>query len=114
MMLSVDERYDLFKCTLQKCSSNILSMKDDDFRYTLFEELTTDIISFLHNNTLDLLIDEGYIDETIYNKCSELRETYISEEKNLSELSDINKIKSMPMFCRIVKLADEIINLLYI
>ncbi|RKM58184.1 hypothetical protein D6853_01200 [Butyrivibrio sp. X503] len=113
-MLSEDERYDLFKCTLQKSSSNILSMNDDDFRYTLFEELPPDIISFLHNNTLDLLIDEGYIDETIYKKCSELREIYIGEEKILSKLSDMDKIRASTSFRRIIKLADEIINLLYI
>ena len=113
-MLTVDERYELFKDALFKCSSLILSKEDDDFRYTLFEELTIDIISFLHKNTLDLLIDEGYIDETIYNKCSQLREIFIGEEKKLYELSDINRIKSSTMFCRIVNLADEIINLLYI
>lgn len=113
-MLTVEERYELFKSTLLKCCSDILSKNDDDFRYTLFEELPIDIISFLHNKTLDLLLDEGYIDETIYNKGSDLREIYIESERKLFELSDIDKIKSSTMFCKIVCLADEIINLLYI
>ena len=51
-MLTVEERYELFKSTLLKCCSDILSKNDDDFRYTLFEELPIDIISFLHNKTL--------------------------------------------------------------
>ncbi len=113
-MLTVEERYELFKSTLLKCCSDILSKNDDDFRYTLFEELPIDIISFLHNKTLDLLFDEGYIDETIHDKCSDLREIYIGAERKMFELSDVNKIKSSTMFCRIVNLADEIINLLYI
>lgn len=79
-MIAVSEKYELFKSTLLKCCSNILYKSDDDFRYTLFEELPIDIISFLHNNTLDALIDEGYIDERIYNMCSELREMYMREE----------------------------------
>ncbi|MCR4942552.1 MAG: hypothetical protein K5978_07165, partial [Campylobacter sp.] len=77
-MLTVDERYELFKSTLLKCCSNILTKNEDDFRYILFEELSINIISFLHKNTLDLLIDKGYIDETIYDKCSELREIYVN------------------------------------
>ena len=113
-MIAVSEKYELFKSTLLKCCSNILYKSDDDFRYTLFEELPIDIISFLHNNTLDALIDEGYIDERIYNMCSELREMYMREEKRFFELSDINEIKSSSDFCKIVGLADEIVNLLYI
>lgn len=114
MMLTVDERYELFKSTLFKCCSDILSKNDDTFKYILFEELPIDITSFLHHNTLDVLIHEGYIDESIYNKCSELREAYIDEEKNIFELSDVEKIKSSIIFCRMLNLADEIIKLLYI
>ena len=114
MVLSIGERYELFKNTLLKCCSSILSKNDEEFKYTLYEELPIDINSYLHKDTLDLLIDEGYINEEIYNKCSELREICIKEEKILFEMKEINTIKSSIVFCRLMNLADEIIGLLYI
>jgi hypothetical protein len=113
-MLTADERYDLFKSTLVKCSSDILSKSDDLFEHTLYEDLQISVVSFLHNNMLDVLIDEGYIDETIYNKVSELREIYLGEEKGILDLGDPDRIKSSTGFRKILDLADEIIELLYI
>ena len=111
-MLSVDERFELLKYTVNACSSDILNMSDHDVKYTLFEELPVDMDGFLRNSVLDILISEGYIDENIYNKCSELRKNYMASEENMKELSDINKIKSSYELGQIMNLADDILSCL--
>ena len=39
----------------------------------LFEEFAVDAVIFLHETMLDALLDEGMIDDEIYQKCKELR-----------------------------------------
>ena len=113
-MLTVDERYELFKSVLVKCSSNILTKNDKEFKYIIFEDLGVEINSFLHDTSLNTFIEEGYINESIYNKCSELRDLYLSEEEKLFSLSNVEKIKTSTTFTAIVKRADEILDFLYV
>ena len=110
-MLTIDERYELFKNTIVACSSNILSKNDKDFMYVMFEVLSIDVNSYLHKNTLDTLISEGYIDETIYVKCTELKQIYMNEEQGFRKLPSIEKIKLSAAFSRIIHLADEVLKL---
>lgn len=111
-MLTIDERYDLFKSTVIKCGSDILSKNDIDFRYILFEELSVDIVSYLYSDSLDVFVQAGYIDEEIYDKCVELREIFMREEHSFLLLSDVEKIKVSAAFSQIVNLADEIMRLI--
>ncbi|MBQ8489915.1 MAG: hypothetical protein IJ535_09055 [Pseudobutyrivibrio sp.] len=113
-MLTIDERYEIFKNTLCKCSSKLLNKNNEEFKYLLFEDLAVEINSFLHDTALDTFIEEGYIDESIYNKCIELRDLYLNEEENYMSLSDVNKIRESTKFNKMIKLADEILTMLYV
>ena len=78
----------------------------------MFEELSIDVYSFLHGNTLNELYEEGYIDEKMLDKSSELRRMFQDEEQRLRDLMDVERIKGYSGFIKIINLADEIIDLM--
>ena len=55
MIISLEERYENFKKTIQECGSYLLTESDDTIKHNLFEEFSIDAISFLHEDTLNLL-----------------------------------------------------------
>lgn len=67
-MISLEERYQNFKKTIQECGSYLLTESDDTIKHNLFEEFSIDVISFLHEDTLNLFLDEGMIDDDILEK----------------------------------------------
>lgn len=68
MMISLEERYENFRKTIQECGSYLLTESDDTIKHNLFEEFSIDVISFLHEDTLNLFLDEGMIDDDILKK----------------------------------------------
>lgn len=69
MMISLEERYENFRKTIQECGSYLLTESDDTIKHNLFEEFSIDVISFLHEDTLNLFLDEGMIDDDILKKA---------------------------------------------
>ena len=67
-MISLEERYQNLKKTIQECGSYLLTESDDTIKHNLFEEFSIDVISFLHEDTLNLFWDEGMIDDDILEK----------------------------------------------
>lgn len=71
-MISLEERYQNFKKIIQECGSYLLTESDDTIKHNLFEEFSIDVISFLHEDTLNLFWDEGMIDDDILEKAGQL------------------------------------------
>lgn len=111
-MLSIEKRYEFFKNTLEECGTDILLKSEDILEYKLFEEFAADAVSFLHENMLDALLDEGMIDDEIYQKCKELRNLYLSIQSN-SLLLNAREVKASTEWKNIMKLSDEIRQKLY-
>lgn len=111
-MLSIEERYELFKNTLEECGTDILLEREEVIEYKLFEEFAVDAVSFLHENMLDVLLDEGMIDDEIYDKCKELRNLYLSMKTN-SLLLNAREVKTSIEWKQIMHLSDEIRQKLY-
>ena len=86
-MISLEERYQNFKKTIQECGSYLLTESDDTIKHNLFEEFSIDVISFLHEDTLNLFLDEGMIDDDILEKSIVLRNSFMQLEKNVELLS---------------------------
>lgn len=59
----------------------MLTQSDDTIKHNLFEEFSIDVISFLHEDTLNLFLDEGMIDNDILEKIIELRNSFLQLEK---------------------------------
>ncbi len=112
VMLSIDECYELYKKTLEECGSDILLEEEEVVAYKLFEEFATDAISFLHESLLDVLLDNGMIDNEIYEKSRELRKKYLSIEAD-STLLNVKAVRTAQKWKELLILSDEIRNSLY-
>lgn len=108
-MITVKERYDCFKQTLYECSSEVLHLSDDLLLRYIFDELPIDIRNYLFEESLKILFNDGYIDETIFTKCVELKDCYLKAEDGLRS----HNIRNSPELKHIISLADEIRAILY-
>lgn len=112
MIISLEERYENFKKTIQECGSYLLTESDDTIKHNLFEEFSIDVISFLHEDTLNLFLDEGMIDDDILEKSIELRNSFMQLEKNV-ELLSVEAVRTVEEWKRLLRRSDEIRKLLY-
>lgn len=112
MMISLEERYENFKKTIQECGSYLLTESDDTIKYNLFEEFSIDGISFLHEDTLNLFLNEGMIDDDILEESIELRNLFMQLEKN-EELPSVEVVRTSEEWKRLLRKSDEIRKLLY-
>ncbi len=111
-MISLEERYQNFKKTIQECGSYLLTESDDTIKHNLFEEFSIDVISFLHEDTLNLFLDEGMIDDDILEKSIALRNSFMQLEKNV-ELLSAEAVRTFEEWKRLLSASDEIRKLLY-
>lgn len=111
-MISLEERYQNFKKTIQECGSYLLTESDDTIKHNLFEEFSIDVISFLHEDTLNLFLDEGMIDHDILEKSIVLRNSFMQLEKNV-ELLSVEAVRTFEEWKRLLRASDEIRKLLY-
>ena len=111
-MISLEERYQNFKKTIQECGSYLLTESDDTIKHNLFEEFSIDVISFLHEDTLNLFLDEGMIDDDILEKSIALRNPFMQLEKNV-ELLSAEAVRTFEEWKRLLSASDEIRKLLY-
>ena len=111
-MISLEERYQNLKKTIQECGSYLLTESDDTIKHNLFEEFSIDVISFLHEDTLNLFLDEGMIDDDILEKSIALRNSFMQLEKNV-ELLSAEAVRTFEEWKRLLSASDEIRKLLY-
>lgn len=112
IMISLEERYENFKKTIQECGSHLLTESDDIIKHNLFEEFSIDAISFLHEDTLNLFLDEGLISYEIFKESIKLRSLFLQlEEKR--ELFNVEAVKVSEEWKRLFKISDEIEKLFY-
>lgn len=112
-MLSSSERYEMLKITLKECCNDLLKKTDEEINYYLFEVIPIDINSYLHKNTLNILLNEGMIDSLIYSKCIELR-NYFNENIDPIKKTSHKDIKNATTVKTFARMADYIIELLYL
>lgn len=111
-MISLEEKYENFKRTIQECGSYLLTESDDTVKHNLFEEFSIDVISFLDEDILNLFLDEGMIDNEILEKSIELRNLFLQLEKN-AELLSVEAVRAFEEWKRLLRISDEIRQLLY-
>lgn len=111
-MISLEEKYENFKRTIKECGSYLLTESDDTVKHNLFEEFPIDVISFLYEDTLNLFLDEGMIDNEILEKSIELRNLFLQLEKN-AELLSVEAVRAFEEWKRLLRISDEIRQLLY-
>ena len=89
-----------------------MAESDDTVKHNLFEEFPIDVISFLYEDTLNLFLNEGMIDNEILEKSIELRNLFLQLEKN-AELLSVEAVRAFEEWKRLLRISDEIRQLLY-
>lgn len=100
------ELYEYFIETFDFFGTHILSKSDEEVEYLIFEEFDSNVISFLHYNSLDVLLKHNYIDNDIYKLCLQFREQSM---KLINEkLWNVNEVKTNYQWLELMKFADLI------
>jgi len=90
-MSSIEESYKLFSDTLSYLNNERLREGDDDLSYFIFEELPVDAVSFLHEWTVDRLIEAKKIPATIRADVLQLRTQIIEQLDRTNSIEQYRK-----------------------
>jgi hypothetical protein len=107
---TVNDLMEDFTDTLQQCGTHLLKKSNEDVEYYIFEEFDVCAGSFLHQNTLTVLLEAGLITEDIAKKSSELREKFFALEN--TNQWDVDSVKCSAEWRELLELSDEIKSLL--
>lgn len=102
----------LYKRTIEECGTNILKLDDESIEYYLFEQFSVDAVSFLHDDILTILLDEGLIDGNIYEESRKLRELFFIIENDV-KLWNVVAAKMADEWRELMNLSDKIAGMLY-
>lgn len=80
--ISIIELNNLFIDTLQRCAYDLINKDDETIEYELFEEFDIGVNSFLHEDSLDLLLKDNFIDNDIKELSLKLREMFLLLEED--------------------------------
>ena len=107
--LSYAKLYEFFLQTLDHCGLFLLNEDADSIEWHLFEEFDSGSITFLHENTLDCLLDGGNITAEVYSLCQSLRKKFRDLEE--TSLWQVEAVCLTPEWYEILSLADKIKNM---
>lgn len=78
--ISPEELYSLYKDTLYKCQSKIFNYADDIIETMVFEDFVIGATSFLHDDSLNTLINNHLIDKKQYDLSRKIRALFFEIE----------------------------------
>ena len=78
--ISPEELYSLYKDTLYKCQSKIFNYADDIVETMVFEDFVIGATSFLHDDSLNTLINNHLIDKKQYDLSRKIRALFFEIE----------------------------------
>lgn len=91
--------------TLAYLDKERLKASDDNLRYLIFKELSSDAVSFLHQWTVDRLIESNKIPEDVRSEILNLRTRILYQ---LEKTSSIEEYRSESNWEKIRNQAEEI------
>ena len=107
--ISVNRLYEFYYDAIERCTSKVILLSDEEIEYNLYEEFDVAAISFLHDDSLARLLAAGLINEKAMMISREVRNTWI-------ELQKINwttkKIRNEPRWKDLFALCDRLLLLL--
>lgn len=104
--ISCTKAFELFIDTLDHFGTFLLNADTEDIGWCVFEEFDGESITFLHENTLNRLLDGGYISAEVYPLCQLLRKRF--RELEGTALWDVEAVRSAPEWYELLVLADKI------
>ena len=73
----------------------------------LFEEFSIDVVSFFHEKSLNVLLEEEFINEEIYSECLKIRATYLNIEMNSPQLLNVKSVRESDTWKSLFDLSDK-------
>ena len=104
--ISCTKLFELFINTLDHFGTFLLNAETEDIGWNVFEEFDGDSITFLHENTLNRLLDGEYISAEVYPLCQLLRKKF--RELEGTDLWDVEAVRSAPEWYELLVLSDKI------
>jgi hypothetical protein len=104
--ISCAKLFEFFTDTFNHFGTFLLNADTEDIEYYMFEEFDCDSITFLHENTLDRLLEGGYISAEVYPLCQLLRKKV--RELDGTDLWNVEAVRSAPEWYDLMVLADKI------
>lgn len=104
---SLNRLYNNFLDTFNHCGSFLFYQTDDAIMHHLFEEFSIDVVSFFHENSLNILMKEMLINEEIYFACLKIREMYMNIEMNMPQLLNAKSVRESETWKLLFDLSDK-------
>lgn len=104
--ITVGKLFELYIDTLDKCSESTRNLTDEMIEYNIFEEFIVGVTSFLANNSLNNLLDNGLIDEQIFADSVELRKLTLKLDG--SNQWNVSSFRNAESWNNIIAISDKI------
>ena len=78
--ITLEELYELYEDTLHQCGSHIFNYPDDVIEMMVFEDFNIGAVSFLHDNTLNKLLNNHLISKEKYDISRKIRALFFEIE----------------------------------
>lgn len=104
--ITVGKLFELYLDTLDKCSESTRNLTDEMIEYNIFEEFIVGVTSFLANNSLNDLLDNGLIDEHIFADSVELRKLTLKLDG--SNQWNVSAFRNAESWNDIIAMSDKI------
>ncbi|WP_313577587.1 hypothetical protein [Lacrimispora sp.] len=104
--ITVGKLFELYLDTLDKCSESTKNLSDEMIEYNIFEEFIVGVTSFLANNSLNDLLDNGLIDEQLFSDSKELRRLTLKLDG--SNQWNVSSFRNAESWKDIIALSDKI------
>lgn len=104
-MLTDQQTLDWLRDTLRSCSLQLLEEVDETIAWSLFEEFDVGATSYLHEKTLQRLLDAGLIDDDLTAACTRLRSQWFALSQHDAAISTV---RTDPAWLAMLALSDSI------
>ncbi|WP_300662058.1 hypothetical protein [Fluviicola sp.] len=108
--IEINRADDNFNYTVSLCSTSLFKKNNDEILYDVYEEFDSYSWSFLHENTLNVLLTSGLINEEIFKLSFELRELSVKLFSSDIDRS-VDELKRNENWKEVFSLCDRIIEL---
>ena len=105
----IERLYAMYLDTAKRCSSDILTLDQEEIEYNLFEEFDVGVRSFFHDVNLGRLLEAGMIDAEAAQISRELRRQWLVLDDTRWT---IKEIKSHPDWKRLFSSCDRLLAVL--
>ena len=98
---------DYYLTTLSYLDEKYVNGSDEDLKYYILEELDADAHTFLHYNTVDILLNADLIPESVEEKTQQLRDLV---RQLIDTKKSLDQIRNDPEWKKARQMAAEILS----